>query len=262
MFGVVPKTLWQRLYPADDNNRCTWAMRLLLVETEGRLILIDTGMGDKQDEKFRNIYEPGGPTLQESLRAKGLDVGDITDVFLTHLHFDHVGGAINRDASGKLVPAFPKATYWSHKDHWHWATNPNPRERASFLPENILPIQESGQLKLLEGTGRFNFMPGFDVMTVNGHTEAMMLPMLQHKGHTVVYAADLMPSTHHIPTPWVMAYDVRPLVTMAEKAPFVQEAAEQNWLFFFEHDIQTECCTLQTTDRGVKAGELMRLDEV
>ncbi len=262
MFGVVPKSLWQKAYPADDRNLCTWAMRCLLVEEGNRLVLIDTGLGTKQNEKFFSHYEPHGEaTLTRSLAAHGFTPNDITDVFLTHLHFDHCGGAIERSGD-RLSPAFPNATYWSHADHWQWALHPNDREKASFLSENILPIEASGQLQRLSGSGTLELFPGFSVITVDGHTEKQMLPVLNYKGKQVIYMADLLPSTLHIPIPWVMAYDVRPLQSMEEKRHILQIAADTESVLFFEHDRYTECCTVQMTDKGVRLHETCRLSDL
>src|SRR5690606_9940200 len=244
MFGVVPKSLWSRTNPADENNLCTWAMRLLLIEEGDRLILIDTGIGDKQNAKFfSHYYLHGDHTLDKSLKAHGYHRDDITDVFLTHLHFDHCGGAVRREGE-QLVPAFKNAVYWSNAAHWQWATEPNPREKASFLSENILPIQQSGQLKFIEVQEGIQFSDDISVRFVDGHTRAMMLPQIRVKDKTLVYVADLFPSTHHFPLPWVMAYDMFPMTTMQEKKAFLQEALEQDYILFFEHDPQTECCTL------------------
>lgn len=249
MHGVVPKSLWSKKNPADENNMCSWAMRCLLVEDGNRLILIDNGMGTKQDAKFFGYYFlHGDDSLEKSLHAKGFDFSDITDVFLTHLHFDHCGGSIN-NVGDKLVTAFPNATYWSNEEHWEWAIKPNAREKASFLRENVLPIKESGQLKFF-GTND-ELIPGFTAWVVNGHTGSMMLPHIQCNGKTVVFLADLMPSVAHIPLPWIMAYDTRPLLTLAEKEQFLPKAAAENYILFFEHDGVTECATVEAGDRGV-----------
>lgn len=263
MFGVVPKSIWNKLNPADENNLCSWSMRCLLVEEGDRLILIDTGIGDKQDAKFfGHYYLHGDESLDKSLAEHGFTRNDITDVFLTHLHFDHCGGAIVRNGD-KLVPAFPNAHYWSTEAHWDWAVTPNDREKASFLKENILPIQESGQLKFIQRQKGSNgqlldiaeFIPGFKVRFVDGHTNSMMLPQLSYKGNTIVYMADLLPSAGHIPIPYVMAYDMFPLTTLHEKKSFLKEAIDNNYLLYFEHDPVNECCALQQTERGIRAGE-------
>ncbi|MBL7983449.1 MAG: MBL fold metallo-hydrolase [Flavobacteriales bacterium] len=270
MFGVVPKTLWSKHHPPDEKNLCTWAMRCLLVETEGHLILIDNGIGDKQDAKFFSHYDlHGDDTLDRSLAKHGFSRDDITDVFLTHLHFDHCGGSIVRHGDG-FAPAFKNATYWSNKFHWHWATTPNPREKASFLKENILPIQESGQLKFVdvartvEHDNPFvtDLFPGFDVLLVNGHTDAMMIPHIRYKGHTVCYMADLLPSAHHVPLPWVMAYDTRPLLTMQEKGAFLERAADQRHVLFFEHDSVNQCGLLERTEKGIRLASTLPLADL
>jgi len=269
MFGVVPKSMWQKLNQPDENNMCTWAMRCLLVEDEGRLILIDNGIGNKQDAKFfGHYYLHGDDTLDKSLAAHGFHRSDITDVFLTHLHFDHCGGSIERQGD-KLVPAFPNATYWSNEKHWQWAVQPNDREKASFLKENILPIQESGQLKFVdapEASGdrlaEAAFSANMKVRFVNGHTEKMMLPQLNYKGRTIIFMADLLPSAGHIPVPYVMAYDTRPLTTLSEKKSFLTEAAANNYVLFFEHDHQRECCELAKTEKGIRMGAEFRLEEL
>lgn len=253
MFGVVPRVLWNSHNPADANNLCTWAMRCLLIEEGNRLVLIDTGMGDKQSEKFFSHYEPhGDTTLLQSLGKSGFGAEDVTDVVLTHLHFDHVGGAVVRDKDS-LRPAFPNATYWSDADHWRWALHPNPRERASFLRENILPIQESGQLQYIEkGTSPFE---NVDFIHVNGHTEQMMLPVVRYDGKTIIYAADLIPSAAHVPLAWVMAYDVRPLLTMQEKETVLSRAVEENCILIFEHDPVHEAALVEKTEKGIRIRE-------
>ncbi|MBL7962233.1 MAG: MBL fold metallo-hydrolase [Flavobacteriales bacterium] len=272
MFGVVPRMLWSKQHPPDEKNLCTWAMRCLLVETGGRLILIDNGLGDKQDARFFSHYEPhGDATLVSSLKAHGYTPDDITDVFLTHLHFDHCGGSIRwNSARDGFEPAFRNATYWSNSYHWKWATQPNPREKASFLKENILPIEESGRLKFVD-VGRRSaeenlfipeVFPGFGVLLVNGHTDAMMIPFLEYKGRTVIFMADLLPSVHHIPLPWVMGYDTRPLLTLQEKGDVLQLAAEKEHVLYFEHDAHNECCTVQATEKGVRLKETFPLSAV
>ncbi|NCU77608.1 MAG: MBL fold metallo-hydrolase [Synechococcaceae bacterium WB7_1C_051] len=263
MFGVVPKSIWQKTNPADENNMCSWALRCLLVEDGNRLMLIDTGIGDKQSEKFfAHYYLYGEASLATSLRALGFDSNDITDVVLTHLHFDHCGGAIawNESKSG-YRPAFPNAVYWSNEAHWAWATVPNPREKASFLAENILPIQESGQLKFVERQGVYtkDVFPSFDMLFVDGHTESMMIPHIQYKGKTIVFMADLLPSVGHIPLPYVMGYDTRPLQTIIEKEQFLKKAADEQYVLFLEHDSVHQCCTLMQTDRGVRVDQTFNL---
>jgi glyoxylase-like metal-dependent hydrolase (beta-lactamase superfamily II) len=256
MFGVVPKTLWSKTNPADENNMCTWSMRCLLVEDGDRLILIDTGIGDKQSEKFFSHYHMADTkTLEQSLQAKGFGLDEITDVFLTHLHFDHCGGAVkwNKDRT-QLETVFKNATYWSTENHWKWATEPNAREKASFLTENILPLQESGQLKFVERSGDYtkNVFNNFDVLFVDGHTESMMIPHIHYQDKTLVFMADLLPSTGHIPLPYVMGYDTRPLLTLNEKGKFLEEAVTKEFVLFLEHDSVNECCTLQQTEKGVR----------
>lgn len=261
MFGVVPKTMWQKLNPPDEKNLCTWAMRCMLIEDGKQLILIDTGLGNKQDEKFFSYYEPhGDATLEKSLKKLGYGMDDITDVILSHLHFDHCGGAIKREGD-KLVPAFKNATYWSNPKHWEWATKPNAREKASFLKENILPIQESGQLKMVDD-GSTAVHPNIKLKTVSGHTESMFIPHITANGKTIIYCADLFPSMAHVPIPYVMAYDTRPLLTLDEKQQILPEAAANNYYLFFEHDRINECCSLKQTERGIREDEVFRLGEV
>jgi glyoxylase-like metal-dependent hydrolase (beta-lactamase superfamily II) len=262
MFGVVPKSIWQKLNASDENNMCNWAMRCLLIEDEGRVILIDNGMGNKQSEKFFGYYFLNGDeSLEKSLAKYNYSKDDITDVFLTHLHFDHCGGSIERDGD-QLVPTFKNATYWSNEMHWQWAVQPNDREKASFLKENILPIKDSGKLKFIDREENIEFTKNIKIRFVNGHTESMMLPQITYKNKTIVYVADLLPSVAHIPIPYVMAYDTRPLETLKEKKSFLTEALEKNYILFFEHDPEIECCDLQLTDRGIRSKDLFKLEEI
>jgi glyoxylase-like metal-dependent hydrolase (beta-lactamase superfamily II) len=267
MFGVVPKSIWNKTNPADENNMCSWAMRCLLIEDGKRLILVDNGIGDKQDAKFMgHYYLHGTATLDESLRQKGFHRNDITDMFLTHLHFDHCGGSIryNSDRT-KLETTFPNASYWSNQEHWKWATEPNAREKASFLKENILPISESGQLKWIasESGPDAGSELGKDIYIryMRGHTDAMMLPHIRYKGKTIVFMADLLPSAGHTPLPYVMGYDTRPLITIGEKEKFMKQAAEEEFILFLEHDPVNECCTVGQTEKGVKLKDTFSLCE-
>ncbi len=262
MHGVVPKSLWNKRNPADEHNLCTWAMRCLLIEQDNRLILIDTGIGDKQDAKFFGHYQlHGDDSLINSIQKAGYELSDITDVFLTHLHFDHVGGAVQKKGD-KLELTFKNAQHWTHKKHWEWATNPNDREKASFLKENIMPIQESGQLNFIDIEDGAEWLPDFKIKYVHGHTESMMLPLLTYKDKTILYCADLLPSIAHISIPWVMAYDTRPLETLVEKKRILNQAIKNDWLLYFEHDPVHEMCSLQDTERGVKFKESMRLADI
>ena len=264
MFGVVPKPLWEKTNPADANNRIEMCSRSLLVEQGNRLILIDTGMGNKQSEKFFSHYDRSSDkNLDQSLLQKGFHRDDITDVFFTHLHFDHCGDAIIRNGNGLLEPAFKNAVFWSHENHWQWATRPNPREKASFLPENILPIEESGQLKLIKGESFIleNTPLGFDIILVNGHTEKQMLPLINFQGRTLVFTADLIPTLGHLPIPYVMGYDTRPLITMEEKSRFLNLACKKDFLLFLEHDPYQELISLKQTDKGVRLSEKLFLED-
>jgi glyoxylase-like metal-dependent hydrolase (beta-lactamase superfamily II) len=267
MFGVVPKTIWQRSNPADANNRINLTMRCLLIEDGKRLLLIDTGMGNKQSATFYEHYSlSGAHTLDRSLADLGFHRDDITDVFLTHLHFDHCGGSIQWNASKTgYEPAFKNAKYWSNQAHWKWATQPNPREKASFLTENILPIEESGQLHFVElSKERYSFVPALEleVLCVDGHTEKQMLPKIKYKGKTLVFVADLIPTVGHLPLPYVMSYDTRPLLTMSEKALFLNEAADRGYYLFLEHDAQHELCTVHHTKKGVRLQNSHTFNEV
>ena len=269
MFGVVPKSIWNKINPADENNMCSWALRCLLIEDENRLILVDNGMGDKQSEKFfSHYYMHGEDTLEKSLSKYGFTKEDITDVFLSHLHFDHCGGSIIKEGD-QLVPAFKNATYWSNKEHWDWAVFPNDREKASFLKENILPIEESGRLQFVEVSGGVDgrlgstpFMENISVRFAHGHTQSMMLPQIKYKNRTVVFMADLLPSAGHIPLPYVMGYDMFPLTTLHEKKSFLQEALEGDYILYFEHDPVNECCTLQQTDKGIRPKDFFKIEEI
>ena len=265
MFGVVPKSLWSRTNPADANNMCSWSMRCLLIEDEDRLILIDTGIGNKQSEKFFSYYFLfGEDSLFGNLKNLGFTPDDITDVFLTHLHFDHCGGAIVQTGENSYRPFFKNATYWSTERHWNWAVAPNPREKASFLKENILPLQESGQLKFIERTGDYveNVLPNIDVFFVDGHTESQMIPHIHYQGKIVVFMADLLPSVGHIPLPYVMGYDTRPLLTLTEKELFLNRAAENDYILFLEHDHVNECCTLEQTEKGVRLKDTFAFNDL
>ena len=261
MFGVVPKTIWQKSNPPDETNMCTWALRCLLIEDGNKLILIDNGIGDKQDAKFFSHYFlHGDDSLIKSINQAGFSENDITDMFLTHLHFDHCGGGVI-NKNGKLSLTFPKAQYWSNEDHWKWATQPNAREKASFLKENIFPMQESGQLKFIDINSE-SPLSQFKIHFVSGHTDKMMIPMIPYKGQTICYMADLLPSIGHIPLPYVMGYDTRPLLTIEEKESFLNEAADQQYILFFEHDSVNECCTVKRTDKGVRLDRTFKLSEV
>lgn len=274
MFGVVPKVLWSKTNPADEANYCNWSTRCLLIEEGKRLILIDNGMGNKQDAKyFSHFYLNGNDSLEKSLKTAGFSTDDVTDMILSHLHFDHCGGSIkyNKDKTG-YETTFKNATYWSHAEHWEWATQPNPREKPSFLKENILPIQESGQLKWIEGVIdkskngneyiKKNLLgENISILLTRGHTDAMMIPHIQYKGKTVAFMADLIPSVGHIPLPYIASYDTRPLLTLSEKERFLQLAAEEEFILFFEHDSVNECCTVQQTEKGVRLKDVFMLNE-
>jgi len=259
MFGVVPKPLWNKLNPADEQNRCRWAMRCLLLEAEGRLLVVDTGIGNKQDAKFFGHYDlHGDASLLDSIRRAGYSETDVTDVLLTHLHFDHVGGAVGREGD-MLRPVFPNASYYTHTAHWDWAIHPNPREKASFLRENLLPLQESGQLQFVDQT-RLPFA-GVELIFVDGHTEKMALPVFRLGSRTVIFMADLIPSSAHVPLPYVMSYDVRPLLTMEEKAQLLEQAAREEWILVFEHDPVHEAATVVQTEKGIRIGQTGRLTD-
>lgn len=267
MFGVVPKSIWQKTNPADANNQIDLSARCMLIEDNNRLILIDTGMGNKQSDKFFGYYALWGDTnLDDSLKKAGFHRDDITDVFMTHLHFDHCGGSIqwNKERTG-YEPAFKNARFWTNESHWRWATQPNPREKASFLKENILPMQESGQLYFIDPKGN-TFLEqselGFGILFVDGHTEKQMLPYIYYKGKTIVFVADLLPTVGHIPLPYVMGYDTRPLLTLEEKDKFLREAAEKEYYLFLEHDAHHQLCTVQRTEIGVRLKNTFRFEDV
>ncbi len=260
LFGVVPKTLWQKAYPADANNLCNLSMRCLLVEDDTRKILINAGIGTKQDEKFlSHYYLNGADSLELSLKEEGIAPEAITDVVLTHLHFDHCGGAVINDThSDTLKPAFPEATYWVSRDQWEWAVKPNAREKASFFKENYIPLIENNQLRFIEHSS-FLFR-AMEIRLFYGHTAGMAIPLIHtDDGHTLVYVSDLFPTTAHIPVAWVCGYDTQPLVSMKEREEFLHEAFQNNYTFFFEHDIYTECCTLKQTEKGIRPDRMMSL---
>ena len=259
MFGVVPKSIWKKTNPADNNNMIKIAARCLLVEDGNKLVLIDAGMGDKQSEKFFSYYYRWGEdSLESSLKKHGVHTDDITDVFLTHLHFDHCGGGVTRLGENSFETTFKNAKYWSNKNHWNWATDPNKRESASFLKENILPIEESGQLHYLEKNKKSYLTKsdlGFDVLFVDGHTEKQMIPIIEYRGQKIAFAADLIPTHGHVPLPYIPGYDIRPLISLKEKELFLNFCYENNVFLFFEHDASVELCSLKKTDRGIRLNE-------
>jgi len=263
MHGVVPKSMWNKINPADENNMCSWAMRCLLIEHGNYRILVDTGMGNKQDAKFFSYYLPhGDDSIEKNLQKYGFTTDDISDVFLTHLHFDHCGGAVKK-IGDQLVPAFPKAFYWSNDKHWQSAANPNERENASFLKENFMPLAErDGILRYVDVPDGNEWIQNIKVRIVNGHTDAMMLPQIDYNGTTILFCADLIPSAAHISMPWVMAYDMRPLDTLTEKKKILREAAANNWVLFFEHDPSIECATVHEIDGRIKIKETFPLAKV
>lgn len=267
MFGVVPKSIWNKTNPADVNNLCTWALRCLLVIDGDRKILIDTGMGNKQDAKFFSHYYPHETvSIKDAIQKLNFSVDEITDVLLTHLHFDHVGGAISKDKE-QYLPTFPNATYWISEPQWNLALHPNKREKASFLPENILPIEASRQLKLISlplfasktQLQEIHFSPNISCYVVNGHTQGMLIPKININNQSLVYMADLLPSVGHLPIPYVMGYDMQPLITLEEKEIFLKEAVKNNFTLFFEHDAQNECCQLGMTEKGIRASKVFKL---
>ena len=265
MFGVVPKQMWNKLNPADENNMCTWALRCLLVEHEDRVILVDTGMGNKQSDKFRSHFQPHGNTgLIDSLRLKGFAPEDITDVIITHLHFDHVGGAVKYDVDNNLKPTFPNAQYWTNKKHYDWAMNPNMREKASFLKENFVPLTEEGKFQLIDGQREYKWMNRINFRFYYGHTEAMLIPEFEmDNGHKLIYMADLMPSTAHVRLPYVMSYDIRPLDTLEERKSFYDRAIDEKSYLFLEHDPFNEVFTISKDEKGrYGVGEVFTLDKI
>ena len=266
MFGVVPKKLWSKTNPPDANNLCSWAMRSLLIEDGNRLILIDTGIGNKQDDKFFSHYHlHGDDSLEKSLKRSGYSKNDVTDVILTHLHFDHCGGAVSWKTKEQkiLEPTFKNANYWSNEAHWNWATNPNVREKASFLKNNIIPIEQSGQLKFIKKRGVISndIFPNIDIYFADGHTESQMIPIINYNGQKIAFMADLLPSVGHIPIPYVMGYDTRPLLTLNEKIHFLNLAFENNFLLFLQHDSVNECCKLKDTEKGIRLDTVHNLND-
>ena len=266
MFGVVPKSLWQKTNPSDSDNLIDLTARCMLIESGSRLILVDAGMGDKQSEKFFSYYKPwGDESLVKSLNSAGFSIDEITDVFLTHLHFDHCGGSTVLNSNNVSVPLFKNAKYWSNKNHWDWATNPNSREKASFLKENLIPIEESGQLCFLDvkspGFNHYDEL-GFDVLFVDGHTEKQMIPKVSYNGKEVVFMADLLPTAGHIPLPYIMGYDVRPLTTLEEKRSFLNLAVEEEYCLFMEHDAHNQIITLKNTEKGIRFGGSLSLKDL
>ena len=259
MFGVVPKAIWEKTNPADDLNMIDMAARSLLIETTSSLILIDTGLGDKQDEKFFSHYHKWGEySIDDSIKKAGFSSGDVTDVFFTHLHFDHCGGAIIRKGN-RLIPRFENANFWVNKGHWEWANSPNSREKASFLPDNILPLKESGKLNLIDA----NEKPlGFDILTVNGHTEKMMLPVLEFKSRTIVFVSDLIPTSGHVRVPFIMGYDTRPLQTLREKESFLEKAAKDKFLLFLQHDVKNEIIDIKKENNKFKLNKTFKLENI
>ena len=266
MFGVVPKSLWQKTNPSDSDNLIDLTARCMLIESGSRLILVDAGMGDKQSEKFFSYYKPwGDDSLVKSINSAGFSIDEITDVFLTHLHFDHCGGSTVLNSNNVSVPLFKNAKYWSNKNHWDWATNPNSREKASFLKENLIPIEESGQLCFLDvkspGFNHYDEL-GFDVLFVDGHTEKQMIPKVSYKGKEVVFMADLLPTAGHVPLPYIMGYDVRPLTTLEEKRSFLNLAVEEEYCLFMEHDAHNQIITLKNTEKGIRFGGSLSLKDL
>jgi glyoxylase-like metal-dependent hydrolase (beta-lactamase superfamily II) len=260
MFGVVPKSLWEKQYPADEKNLCNFSMRSLLVVTEGRKILIDAGVGNKQDEKFFGYYYLNGShSLKGSLKKTGNTPDDITDVVLTHLHFDHCGGAVEYNEDKELKPTFKNAKYWISGQQWEWAVNPNQREKASFLQENFIPLKKNGQLEIIDND--FELVPGIELRLYNGHTDGQIIPYIKYNNKTIVYVADLIPTSAHIPLSWICGFDTKPLVSIDEKREFLEQALANNYILFFEHDINVECCSLKMTEKGIRIGEIYKLKD-
>ncbi len=260
MFGVVPKSLWEKQYPANEKNLCNFSMRALLIVGEDRKILIDTGVGNKQDETFFGYYYlNGSDSLRDSLKKTGNTANDITDVVLTHLHFDHCGGAVEYNKAGKLTPAFKNARYWISRQQWEWAVNPNHREKASFLKENFIPIKENGQLEIIDSD--FELIPGLELRLFSGHTNGQIIPFIKYNDKTIVYVADLIPTSAHIPLSWICAFDTKPLIAMDEKEEFLEKALSNDYTLFFEHDINVECCSLKMTEKGIRVGETYKLKD-
>jgi glyoxylase-like metal-dependent hydrolase (beta-lactamase superfamily II) len=262
MFGVVPKVLWSKAYPVDENNLINLSMRCLLIVQDNKVILIDDGIGNKQHEKFFSLYHLNGDdNLEKSLKDIGFTFNDITDVILTHLHFDHAGGSITYNADHTaLTTTFPSATYWVSQQQWNWANEPNPREKSSFLKENILPLKESHQLKFIDHEEEL--FPGITLKLFNGHTDGQIIPHIRYKDKTIVYCADLLPTSSHVPLPYVMSYDIRPLVTFTEKAGFLKEAADNDYILFLEHDIRHQCCLVESVEKNVRTASTFDLSEV
>ena len=261
MFGVVPKVMWQKLYPADENNLCNWIMRCLLIETDNKLILIDTGMGYKQNDKFfSHYYRNGDGDLIKSIEKHNYKAKDITDVIHTHLHFDHVGGSISKNNDNELYLTFPNAKYWISEKQWNWALKANRREKASFLPENILPIKELGALNIIKDEGKL--YPNIEILMFDGHTDGQVIPVITYKNKKIAYMGDLLPSTAHIPMPYIMGYDTRPLLTLEDKKRFYDYALKNNIILFFEHDLYNECCTLKNTEKGVRVDKTFKLKDL
>ncbi len=262
MFGVVPKTLWNKVYPADENNLCTWALRCLLLETDNRRVLIDCGIGNKQSEKFLGHYDiVGNDGFEKSLAHTKISADEITDVILTHLHFDHCGGAVKyNEEKTAFIPTFKNATYWIGKQHWDLANNPNPREKASFLKENFIPLLDAGKINFIENES--DLFENVSVKIFNGHTVGQVIPFVKFNGKTIVYMADLIPTSAHLPLPWVISYDTKPLISLSEKEEFLNEAADNNYILFFEHDNYNECCTVKKTEKGVRVDKVGNLNDL